>query len=140
MSPVAHPDEEGRAVVESGIQGGAESEREAAFHVDIPVEIGLQKAHVAEQQHPPRRASVPDDDRRVRRSLVVLPGRAVGEHDAKADLGLRADLGHFFLETRVHDLSEMPCARRDLDSFLLQLEAAEDQAGKGAYPWRRWFC
>src|SRR6266852_4871247 len=65
MPPVAHLDEESRAVVEPGIQGGAESEREAAFHVDISVEISLQKADVAEQQHPPRRAGAADDDRGV---------------------------------------------------------------------------
>src|SRR5712692_1836952 len=102
VPPVAHPDEEGRAVVESGIQGGAESEREATFNVDIPVEISLQKSHVAEQQHAPRCADAADDDRRLGRPLVVLPGRAVGEHDPKTDVRLRADLGHFFLETRVH--------------------------------------
>src|SRR6266508_1112215 len=104
--------------------------REAALDIDIAVEVGLEKADVTEQQHPPCGAAVADEDGHVRRALAVLPGRAVGEDDAETDLGLRADFLHCLLELRVHDLSGCRCARRDLDSFLLQIEAAGGRRGK----------
>src|SRR6266508_3089441 len=103
VPPVAHLDEESRHAVEAG---------------------------VAEKQHAPCGAAVADEDGHVRRALAVLPGRAVGEDDAETDLGLRADLLHCLLELRVHDLSGCRCARRDLDSFLLQIEAAGGRRGK----------
>src|SRR5213083_1483871 len=108
VPPVAHLDEESRLAVEAGVHARAEGVREAALDIDIAVEIGLEKADVAEQQHAPCGAAVADEDGDVRRALAVLPGRTVGEHDAKADVRLRADLGHFFLETRVHDLFWAP--------------------------------
>jgi len=55
-----------------------------------------EKADVAEELHAPRGAAVADEDGDVRRSLAVLPGRAVGEDDAETDLGLRPDLLHCF--------------------------------------------
>src|SRR6266508_4973299 len=108
--------------------------REAALDIDIAVEVGLEKADVTEQQHPPCGAAVADEDGHVRRALAVLPGRAVGEDDAETDLGLRADLLHCLLELPVHDLSVMPVARRDLDSFLLQIEAAGPKGGERCCP------
>src|SRR6266853_287783 len=108
VPPVAHPDEESRAVVEAGVHARAEGVREAALDVDIAVEVGLEKADMTEQQHAPGGAAVADEDGGVRRALAVLPGRAVGEDDAEADLGLRADLLHCLLELPVHDLSGMP--------------------------------
>src|SRR6266704_138468 len=108
VPPVAHLDEESRLAVEAGVHARTEGVREAALDIDIAREIGLEKPDVAEQQHAPRGAAVADEHGHVRRALAVLPGRTVGEHDAKADVRLRADLGHFFLETRVHDLFWAP--------------------------------
>src|SRR5256885_534897 len=50
VPPVAHLDEESRLAVEAGVHSRAEGVREAALDVDIAVEIGLEKADVAEQQ------------------------------------------------------------------------------------------
>src|SRR5437773_4879571 len=108
VPPVAHLDEESRLAVEAGVHAGAEGVRDAALDVDVAVEIGLEKADVAEQQHAPCGAAIADEDVDVGRSLAVLPGRAVGEDDAETDLGLRPDLLHCFLELRVHDLPGMP--------------------------------
>src|SRR5256886_4893137 len=106
VPPVAQLDEESPLAVEAGVHARAEGVREAALDVDVAVDVGLEKADVAEQQHAPRGAAAADEDGDVRRALAVLPGRAVGEDDAEADLGLRADLLHCLLEARVHDLSE----------------------------------
>src|SRR5882672_581920 len=108
VPPVAHLDEESRLAVEAGIHARAEGDRKAALDVDIAVEVALQESDVAEQQHPPGGPPVADEEGDVRRPLVVLPERAVGEHDAKTDLGLRADLLHGLSELRVHD----PCGSR----------------------------
>src|SRR5438445_1675132 len=108
VPPVAQLDEESRLAVEAGVHARAEGVREAALDIDIAVEVGLEKADMAEQQHPPCGAAVADEDGYVRRALAVLPGGAVGEDDAETDPGLRADLLHCLLELPVHDLSGMP--------------------------------
>src|SRR5690349_5873925 len=107
VPPVANPDEEGGLAVESGVHAGAEGVGEAALDIDVCVEIRLEEADVAEEQNPPGGAPVADEDGDVRIALVVLPGGAVGEDDAEADPGLRADFLHRSLEPGVHDV---PCA------------------------------
>src|SRR6266704_17238 len=112
VPPVAHLDEESRLVVEAGVHARAESVREAALDIDIAVEIGLEKADVAEQQHAPCGAAVANEDGDVGCALVVLPG-TLGEDDAETDLGLRADLLHRLLELRVHDPSRADVLSRE---------------------------
>src|SRR6266571_1513548 len=112
VPPVAHLDEESRLAVETGVHARAEGVREAALDIDIAVEVGLEKADVAEQQHAPRGAAVADEDGDVGCALVVLPG-TLGEDDAETDLGLRADLLHRLLELRVHDPSRADVLSRE---------------------------
>src|SRR6266581_4925774 len=112
VPPVAHLGEESRLAVETGVHARAEGVREAALDIDIAVEVGLEKADVAEQQHAPRGAAVADEDGDVGCALVVLPG-TLGEDDAETDLGLRADLLHRLLELRVHDPSRADVLSRE---------------------------